>query len=171
MVATNYPVVEKENCISTVVLTPKLTLHETDFGRLLVFFLAVFFHHLAESTKSPQHSCFILVDYPLYMAAPLAFKRFAGQVAIVSGGSRGIGIYWLGWDLLGDCGCIHKGIGLGIARRLGREGAKVAIVDLNPSLEAEKTLRDQGIEVSSFKANVTDHKQVKDAVSSIVQVC
>eukprot|EP01111_Echinosteliopsis_oligospora_P010956 TRINITY_DN3497_c0_g1_i1.p1 TRINITY_DN3497_c0_g1~~TRINITY_DN3497_c0_g1_i1.p1 ORF type:complete len:249 (+),score=87.62 TRINITY_DN3497_c0_g1_i1:47-793(+) len=75
-------------------------------------------------------------------------KRFVGQVAVITGGNRGIGF--------------------GIAKRLGAEGAKIAIVDLNQSQTAEKELKESGIDVMYVKANVTDHSQVKEAISSVI---
>lgn len=65
---------------------------------------------------------------------------------------------------------MHKK-GLGIAKRLGKEGAKIAIVDLQPNPQAEKELKELGIDVLSVKANVTDHSQVKEAINTVVGVC
>jgi hypothetical protein len=44
-------------------------------------------------------------------------------------------------------------------------------VDLAPSPQAEKELKDLGIDYFSVKANVTDYNQVKDAVNSVIGVC
>src|ERR1700743_2483787 len=64
-----------------------------------------------------------------------------------------------------------KRTGFGIAKRLGSEGARVALVDVMPNTQAERELRDLGVDVISVQANVTDHNQVKAAVSSVVDVC
>jgi len=61
-----------------------------------------------------------------------------------------------------------RGIGLGIAKRLGSEGAKIALVDLAPSPQAEKELKALGVDFVSVQANVTDYKQVKTAVDTVI---
>lgn len=60
--------------------------------------------------------------------------------------------------------------GFGVAQRLGREGAKIAIVDANPIPENENALRAQNIEAFSIKCDVTDQQQVRDAVNKIIEV-
>lgn len=76
--------------------------------------------------------------------------RFDGRVAIVTGGSRGIGY--------------------GIATKLAEEGAKVALFDINEDYlaNAAKELRNQGYEVSTFVTNVVDAEQVETSVKAVV---
>lgn len=72
--------------------------------------------------------------------------RFAGRVAFVTGGSRGIG--------------------KAIVERFAEEGAKVAFIDVNEEALSDATndLREKGYEVFSKFASVTDEQQVEDAV-------
>lgn len=76
--------------------------------------------------------------------------RFDGRVAIVTGGSRGIG--------------------LGIATKFAEEGAKVAIFDINEEAleQAEKELNDKGYEVMVQATNVADAEQVEASVKAVV---
>jgi len=77
--------------------------------------------------------------------------RFAGKVAFVTGGSRGIG--------------------RGIVERFTEEGAKVAIIDLNEEAlsETASELKEKGYEVYSKVANVVDAVQVEQVVKEIYE--
>ena len=67
----------------------------------------------------------------------------SGQVAVVTGGARGIG--------------------LAVAERLGRAGAKLALVDLDEEAchNAAGELRGEGLSVLELPADVTDAHQVE----------
>jgi len=73
--------------------------------------------------------------------------RFSGKVAIVTGGARGIGF--------------------AIAQRLGREGAAIAIADVNSgaSAEAVDQLRAAGVKAISIECDVAD----EDAMDATAQ--
>ncbi|WP_223587798.1 beta-ketoacyl-ACP reductase [Neobacillus bataviensis] len=75
--------------------------------------------------------------------------RFAGRVAFVTGGSRGIG--------------------KGIVELFASEGAKVAIIDLNEEAlsETSNELREKGYEVYTKVANVVDAEQVEAAAKEV----
>lgn len=77
--------------------------------------------------------------------------RFAGQVAIVTGGAGGLG--------------------LAIARALGTEGAEIAIWDTNSEAIERGTaqLSDEGLRVAGFTADVRDRTSVGAAVAGTAQ--
>jgi 3-oxoacyl-[acyl-carrier protein] reductase len=77
-------------------------------------------------------------------------SRFAGEVAIVTGGAQGIG--------------------LAIADRLSKEGAQVAIFDSNTAAgeRAAETLRTDGRGAHFAPCDVTDRKLVCQAVQSTI---
>ena len=77
--------------------------------------------------------------------------RFAGQVAAITGGARGIGF--------------------GIARRLGGEGARVALLDRNGPLAAESaaTLEREGVTALALTTDVTRQAEVERAVAQVLE--
>lgn len=77
-------------------------------------------------------------------------QRFKGQVAIITGGARGIG--------------------LGIGERIAREGGQVILFDvLSDDLTAAKeNLSDQGLNVSTYVVDITNEMQVKNTIEEVV---
>ena len=77
-------------------------------------------------------------------------SRFKDQVAVITGGGQGIG--------------------LGIAKRMGGEGAKVVLVDLNTEAlsAASKSLESEGITNHGISADITDEDQVQKAVQEVI---
>ena len=78
---------------------------------------------------------------------------FAQETAIVTGGSRGIG--------------------LAIARRLGRRGARVALCARNAEAaeQAARALRDEGVEALGAAADVTSAASVRAFVERVREAC
>jgi 3-oxoacyl-[acyl-carrier protein] reductase len=78
-------------------------------------------------------------------------KRFEGQVAVVTGGAQGIG--------------------LGIARRLGAEGAAVVLLDRNgPGVAvAAQDLTDEGLAAQGLAVDVTDQGAVEKAMAQVAR--
>jgi len=78
-------------------------------------------------------------------------QRFEGQVAVITGGAQGIG--------------------LGIAHRLGREGASLALLDRDqPKLEsAVASLQGACAGVEGFTVDVTDDNAVNGAVEQVLK--
>ncbi len=78
-------------------------------------------------------------------------KRFEGQVVLITGGARGIG--------------------MACAQRFADEGANIAVVDLLMD-EAEaiaKECRDKGVEAIGLKCDVTDEDSVKAAFDAAME--
>jgi 3-oxoacyl-[acyl-carrier protein] reductase len=78
-------------------------------------------------------------------------KRFEGQVAVVTGGAQGIG--------------------LGIARRLGAEGAAVVLLDRNgPGVAvAAQDLTDEGLAAQGLAVDVTDQGALEKAMAQVAR--
>ena len=76
--------------------------------------------------------------------------RFDDQVAIITGGA--------------------SGIGAGIAERLAREGALVALFDTNQRALVQKAraIKREGLKVDAFIVDVTSDSQVQSAVEEVV---
>ncbi|MFC1993882.1 SDR family NAD(P)-dependent oxidoreductase [Chloroflexota bacterium] len=77
--------------------------------------------------------------------------RFIDKVAIVTGGARGIGE--------------------SVAHGLAKEGSQVAIFDIREegAKETEFEIESQGGQASAMKVDVTQSKEVKDAVSQVLE--
>jgi meso-butanediol dehydrogenase / (S,S)-butanediol dehydrogenase / diacetyl reductase len=79
------------------------------------------------------------------------YKRFAGKVALVTGAGHGIG--------------------RASAQRLGREGARLAILDRRPEAAAETVtlLENEGIEALAWTADVSDERDVGTAIAQMLE--
>src|SRR5215210_714718 len=78
-------------------------------------------------------------------------ERFNNKIAVVTGGA--------------------DGIGKGVACRLGKEGAKVALFDINENL-LQKTIQEfseLGITAKGYTVDVSSETQVSDAISQVEQ--
>lgn len=73
-----------------------------------------------------------------------------GKVAIITGSARGIGA--------------------GIAKRFGREGAKVVCLDRNPAEETVKSIKDEKGEASYILCDVSKIDSVNAAVAKVVDL-
>lgn len=80
-------------------------------------------------------------------------NRFEGQVAIVTGGAQGIGF--------------------GIAERLGREGARIVLLDIDAQglAGAERALAGLQIAALALPTDVTAEGQVHSAVAAALAAC
>ncbi len=76
-------------------------------------------------------------------------KRFSDKIAIVTGAAMGIG--------------------KAVAMRLGKEGAKLALMDINQNLlqNTVEELKKIGVEVNGYVADISNEKQVAQAISQI----
>lgn len=79
------------------------------------------------------------------------FKRFVGQVAVVTGGAKGIG---------GAC-----------ALRFAQEGANVAILDLEMAAAEENAnaCRAEGVDVLVIQCNVAAEDSIQSAIDEVVK--
>ena len=77
-------------------------------------------------------------------------ERFQDQTVIVTGGAQGLG--------------------LGIAERLGSEGARIALVDRNEKQlgVAQQTLESKGVTALAITADITEREAVERAVEAAV---
>ena len=76
-------------------------------------------------------------------------KRFSNKIAVITGGA--------------------DGIGKAVAHRLGKEGATVAIMDINKEL-LQKTVgefKQNGIQAKAYLTNISDEPQVAEAVGEV----
>lgn len=75
--------------------------------------------------------------------------RFTGKTAIITGGA--------------------DGIGKAVAERLGREGAKIVLFDVNAALleAAKHTFSTEGIHVLIYPVDISKEDEVKDAMQSV----
>lgn len=82
---------------------------------------------------------------------PFFPNRFQGQIAVITGGA--------------------DGLGKSIAYRLGQEGAKVILLDRNPTLLQETVtfFRATSIEADSYCVDIAEEDQVKAAFQAIEQ--
>ena len=78
-------------------------------------------------------------------------KPHSGRVAVVTGARRGIG--------------------KSIALALGRDGARIVIVDNEPAVEAERELQAAGIDAFALGADVTDERVVAALADTVRQRC
>ncbi len=76
-------------------------------------------------------------------------KRFENKIAIVTGGATGIG--------------------KAVAQRLGKEGATTILFDVNKDLLTTTIdeFREQNIKAKSFMVDISNEKQVQDAISKV----
>ena len=75
-------------------------------------------------------------------------------------------------SLLDQCAIVTgsaTGIGLGIAERLGAEGARIGVVDIdsNEGIKAVQMLRNKGVDATLAVADITKESEVQTAVSDL----
>jgi NAD(P)-dependent dehydrogenase (short-subunit alcohol dehydrogenase family) len=93
----------------------------------------------------------LLAGGALLVARRARRQRLAGRVALVTGGSRGLGLI--------------------VARELGRRGMRVVICarDAEELERAHDGLADQGIEVLALPCDVTDEESVQGLVAEVTE--
>ena len=76
-------------------------------------------------------------------------ERFSGKIAIVTGGATGIG--------------------KAIARRMGKEGALVALFDVNEKAlqTTVEEYKKQGIKVKGYQVDISNETQVAEAIALV----
>jgi len=81
----------------------------------------------------------------------VAFSRFTNQVSIITGGARGVG--------------------LGVAHRLGNEGSKLVLVDVDSKelSKVSKELNDKGIRTIGVATDITKEDQVEKVVTEAIK--
>jgi NAD(P)-dependent dehydrogenase (short-subunit alcohol dehydrogenase family) len=80
-------------------------------------------------------------------------NRFQGKQAVITGGATGMGY--------------------GIAKRLGMEGASLAILDINKAAlsDASQALRADGINVKVYQVDIADPREVSETFSKLITDC
>jgi NAD(P)-dependent dehydrogenase (short-subunit alcohol dehydrogenase family) len=80
-------------------------------------------------------------------------NRFQGKQAVITGGATG-----MGYD---------------IAKRLGVEGASLAILDINEAAlsDATQALRADGIDIKAYQVDVSDPREVAETFSRLIAHC
>ena len=76
-------------------------------------------------------------------------KRFVNKIAVITGAAAGIG--------------------KAIAHRLGREGATVALLDMNKEIleQTVEALRTDGINAKAYQVEISNEKQVEETISLV----
>ncbi len=80
-------------------------------------------------------------------------QRFINKIAVISGGA--------------------EGLGKAIAERLGNEGARLVLLDINEVLlqHTVQGFRQQGLQVEGLPVNVADEDQIRQAFHHVEQTC
>ena len=105
---------------------------------------------LSRTSRSQNPALSTVILFASLSSVCLRSSRFSEQVAIVTGGARGIGF--------------------AVAERMGREGASVALFDMSADdlAKAKAKLEGSGVRVHTEVVNVTDPAGVASAVAAVV---